>query len=223
MSKIGQIRLKKEFDLFQLLQQDSRVDGIITIEYNPPASGDPDKWVSIMVRPKDGLYPHRFRITYCMPMYVGPGRLVRDWHVRLIVNAPESVLLNPHSDNNVELCEGFPCGVPFNNHVGAGWICSGSAWARSIQLGLWCFVLYLGCLLNLDPIIMADEPHLNAEAYHWWVEQRHRKPTNDIQWPFDLIERAERNGAVRFGEAAAPPRITFGATRKPSIRFSNTR
>lgn len=103
MSKIGQIRLAKEFANLQALQQDPRIDGIVNIEYNPVESGDRDEWVSIMVRPKSGLYPHRFKFEYHMPMYVGPGRLERRWHAAFVLDAPEHILMDPHSNNNVFL------------------------------------------------------------------------------------------------------------------------
>ena len=223
MSKIGQIRLAKEFANLQALQQDPRVDGIVNIEYNPAESGNRDEWVSIMVRPKNGLYPHRFKIEYHMPMYVGPGRLERRWHAAFVLDAPEHVLMDPRSNNNVELYEGFPCGVPYNNHVGAGWVCSGSAWAVSRNMGLWYFVICLGCLLNQEEFIMAGEPHLNAEAFHWWVEQRHKRPNNDIRWPFDLLEKTEKKNAIQFGDTKAetpnPPKFNFGTTSKPTFSF----
>ena len=203
MSKIGEIRLGKEFVNLQALQQDSRIDGIVNIEYNPRNAGDRDKWVSIMVNPQNGLYPYRYRLTYFMPMYVGPGQLERNWHQSFIFEAPEDVLMDPRSNVNVSVEGGFTCGIPFNNHCSAAWVCSGSAWAASRGMGVWYFVICLGCLLNQERFLMADEPHMNANALEWWTKQRHKKPNNDIQWPFDLLDKVDKK-TVSFGNSEKP-------------------
>ena len=224
MSKAGEIRLCKEFENLQVLQQDSRTDGIINIEYNPRNSGDPNKWVPIMVNPKDGLYPYRFRLTYTMPMYVGPGQLERNWHQSFIFEAPEEVLMDPHSNINVSVEGGFTCGVPFNNHCSAAWLCSGSAWGASRGMGIWYFVLCIGCLLNQERFLMADEPHLNANALTWWKEQRQMRPNNDIQWPFDLLDKAMKY-KIHFGDTSTPKPssvgFTFGVSKQPKISFGS--
>ena len=212
MSRTGDIRLGKEFNLLQALQRDARIAGIVRIEYNPRDCGDLDKWVSILESPADGRYPCRFRLTYTMPMYVGPGQLVKDWHASFIFEVSEELLTNPRSDVNVSVDDGFPCGVPFHNHVNEAWVCSGSAWGASRGMGIWYFVICFGCLLNMERFVMAEDgPHLNGEAFEWWMTERQQRPVSNIEWPFDLLEKMERK-LIRFGETSKAKSGTAGFT-----------
>ena len=207
MSRVEEIRLKKEFDILQAIQKDPRTAKNITIRYNPRADANPSHWVSIKQPPVNGLYPYRFRITYTMPMYVGPDQLVDDWYGSVIFEARPEVLVDPNSQVNVQIDGEFTRGVPFNNHINRGFICSGSAWSVSRGMGIGCFVLCLGMLFNQDPFIMDDRgPHLNGEAFRWWKYQRKMEPNSPIEWPFDLL-----SGPTK-------PTFQFGATRKP-FRF----
>lgn len=227
MSKTGEIRLEKEFMNLQALQQDPRIDGKVNIQYNPRGNRDRDHWVPIMTIPRGGLYPFRYRLTYTMPMFIGPDEerdRVDNWHASFIFEAPEDVLMNPHSNVNVALDGGFPCGVPYNNHVGAAWVCTGSAWAASRGMGIWYFVICLGCLLNQERFLIAMEPHLNGDALRWWIDRRNMQPNNNIQWPFDLLDKA-RKPVINFGGTKTPttkPNINFGTTSKPQIKFGKT-
>ena len=221
MSKAFEIRLCKESLKSQELLQDPRLKGILNIEYNPRNCGNEDEWVSVMVPPKNGLYPSRFKATYTMPMYVGPGQLEKNWHQGFILHAPEQILMDPNSDLGVSLEGGsFLCGLPFHNHCSNSWICTGSLWEASRSLGIPYFFLNLGRLLNLDRFVNATEPHLNAEALEWWINQRHMEPTNKIDWPLDLfgIDGSRR---FRFGDGTPGKSslITFSTRRKPGFSF----
>ena len=226
MSRTGEIRYKKEFENLQVLQQDPRIKDIVEIEYNPRDSGDRNHWVSIKVTPKNGLYPYRYRLTYRMRMFIGPTRNPeRNWHASFIFEAPEEVLMDPHSNVNVSLDGGeFPCGVPYNNHVGAAWVCTGSAWGASRGMGIWYFVICLGCLLNNERFLIAMEPHLNGEALNWWINERGMQPNYPIAWPFDLLDKVEegKKPVINFGGTSAPKQaagFTFGDTKKTTFSF----
>lgn len=219
MSKAFEIRLRKEFLKAQELQQDPRLRGILNIEYNPRNCGNEDEWVSIMIPPKDCLYPYRFKATYTMPMFVGPGQLEKNWHQGFILHVPEHILMDPNSDVGVSLEGGsFVSGVPFHNHCSNSWICTGSLWEASRPLGISYFFVNLGRLLNMERFVMATGNHLNAEALEWWTNQRHMEPTNKIDWPLDLFG-IDGGRSFHFGNSAPtkPSTISFSSRRKPGF------
>lgn len=223
MSKVEEIRRKNEFGPLQLIQKDPRTKKIIEIQYNPRGDADPYHWVSILQNPQNGLYPHRFRVTYKMPMFIGPGQLVKDWQGSVIFEAPPEALVDPNSEINVQIDGDFPYGVPYNNHIERCYICSGTAWGVSRGLGIGFFVLCLGGLLNQDPFVMSTSgTHLNGEAFRWWRDQRKMQPNNRIDWPFDLLVKSTEPtfqfGAIRPSTSAKD--LIFGPI-KPPITFSN--
>ena len=133
-----------------------------------------------------------------MPMYVDTGRdtpaFNQNWSHALIYTLPEDALLGNASIGIGIDGGGFAPGEkPFNKHIDSGWICCGNFWAVSReQGGLWYFAQIVGALLNLDSKWMDTEGgHLNPKAAQWWRERRHNKPTNNINWVFNLQTIAE--------------------------------
>ena len=217
MSKIYETRLRKEFFDLQLLQRHPSVREIIHIEYNPRSSGNPDEWVSILNLPSDGLFPHRFLVTYCMPMYIEDAKYVRDWYTSFVIDVGETELLDQNSNFGVSLYDGiFTQGTPYNNHASQAWLCTGTAGAMSRGMGLWYFIICIGCLLNQEKFIMdcSGKTHLNGAAYTWWVEERSMKPNSEIDWPFHLLDEKPSEKKFTFGSistsAKKPVTFTFG-------------
>lgn len=224
MSKVEEIRMKKEFENLQLLQKDPRTAKIIGIQYNPRGDADLFHWAPVLRNPQNGLYPYRFRITYTMPMFIGPGQLVENWQGSFIFEAPPEVLVDPNSEINVQIDGDFPFGVPYNNHVERCYICSGTAWKVSRGLGIWFFVLCLGGLLNQEPFVMSDSgTHLNGEAFRWWRDQRKMEPNSHIDWPYDLLDK-NATPTFQFGAIHPPIPAATGLTFRPhrlDFTFSN--
>lgn len=228
-SETYEIRLRKEFELLQKLQRHPNVNNStirITIEYKERLNGRTFK--SVLEKPACVVYPNSFRITYQMPMYVGEGQLKRDWQATFLFNTPENILMNTNSANNVAI-EGnggsFPNGsVPYNKHISTGWICTGSCWAVAQQgYGIWYFILCLGCLLNQEKFLIADDgqAHLNGDAYRFWKNVRKKQPNNIIDWPFNLI-----NVGDMFGNQQIPS-FSFGDSNiveplNPDFSFGDT-
>ena len=198
-------RMRGEYILLQKLQKHPSVNNDtikITIEYKDKISG---VYKSILDNPSDdGLVPlpSDFRVTYKMPMYVGLGKLERNWQASLLFSVPEEVLMNNASYLNLEIEGGkFPTGsIPYNNHITQSWICYAPAWGVNSRAwhyyGIWYFILVLGCTLNLEKNFVVaeqeDDPHhgvyhLNQEAYSFWKNVREMRPTNAIDWPFKLV------------------------------------
>lgn len=219
MSQLYETRLKKEFELLQKLDRHPDVKDVISIQYQERIGNK--SYISIQETPK-GLYPNSFMVTYTMPMYVAAGKIKKDWSASFAFDVPESVLMNPMSNLGVRIVGNngnFKQGeVPFNNHCSTGWVCTGSAWGVANQgFGIWYFVLALGCLLNQEEFMMANERHhLNSEAFEYWDKIRRRKPNNDIKWPFRL------NTEFSFGtvEQAQKPSFTFGPIQQPKPTFT---
>lgn len=218
MSQLYETRLKKEFELLQKLDRHPDVKDIISIYYQERVGVKTYK--SIQETP-NGLYPNSFKVTYTMPMYVGAGKIKKDWSASFAFNVPESILMNPMSNLGVSIVGNNgnfkPGEVPFNNHCSTGFVCTGSAWEVANQgFGIWYFVIALGCLLNQEAFMMADNGHhLNAAAYEYWDKIRRKKPNNDIKWPFKL------NSEFSFGSVEQPqkPSFTFGPVQKPTFTF----
>lgn len=208
MSKIYETRLRKEFFDLQSLQKHPSVRNIIHIEYNLRSSGNRDEWFPITDIPSDGLFPHRYLVTYSMPMYVEHARFKRNWHASFVIEVGESVLLDQNSNYGVELYGGaFPEGTPYNNHASTAWLCTGTAGAMSKGMGLWYFVICIGCLLNQEKFIMdcSGATHLNGAAYSWWVEKRGMKPNSEIDWPFHLLDEKPSEMKITFGAVSSSP------------------
>lgn len=209
-------RLKKEFTLLQHLQKHPfNENHIIDIEYKERAGSN--EYKSILEQPTNPLYPNKFRVTYKMPMLVDRDRWERNWSATFLFEAPEDTLMNPNSDLGVEIEGGeFERGsVPFNNHVSTGWVCTGSAWSVANQgFGIWYFVISLGCLLNQERFMMADDghSHLNGDAYNYWCNERGKQPNNNIDWPFKLEEEIEQK----------KPTFKFGAKKEATTVTPNT-
>ena len=156
-------------------------------------------------------------------MYVGWNKIKRNWHGTINFTATEDVLMGKNSMPVHIEGGGFPAGeVPYNNHVSMGFICTGSAWQIAQQgYGIWYFIICIGSLLNLEPLIMDEKNsrHLNEDAFNFWVIERKKKPTNNIKWPFDLNTRRKSantannsTGGIRIGQrvAANVPNIRIG-------------
>lgn len=187
MSKIFEIRMREEYKWLQKLQNTPAVKDVISIWYMPRRGGT--RWVPFLEEP-NGLYPVRFKVRYRMPMYVCPnGQLKRNWEGTINFEVTEEALLGPSSMGVGIEGGGFASdSVPYNKHVNAGFICTGNAWEVAKQgYGIWYFVIAVGALLNLDPSWQAPNGnHLNAAAKDFFENTRHRQPTNDIKWPFNL-------------------------------------
>lgn len=215
MSQTYEIRLKKEFELLQRLERHPfNKNKIVQLYYKDRMGGNGYK--SILEPVNGALYPYQFRVTYNMPMYVAEGQLKNDWSATFLFEVPEHILMDPDSKLGVEI-EGnggnFPEGSkPFNNHVSAGWVCTGSAWGVANQgFGIWYFIISLGCLFNQEKFMMASEDadenrHLNADAFRYWKNVRKMQPNNKIDWPFKLneeiftiSENKEKKSSFTFG------------------------
>ncbi|MCR4847426.1 MAG: hypothetical protein K5920_01055 [Bacteroidales bacterium] len=209
MSKIYEIRLREEFRLLQKLQRNSNVKDIVTIWYQPRQGAG--NWIPILQENTMEYYPVRYKVRYKMPMYVTGGKLKKDWEGTIVFEVSEESLLGNGSTGVIIDGGSFPPdSVPYNKHVNAGFICTGNAWQVAMQgYGLWYFVIAVGALLNLDPSWQASNGgHLNAEAWDFYVKKRHRQPTNDIRWPFNL-----RDTHITIKPVSAPKKKTF--TIKP--------
>jgi len=232
-SETYEIRLQKEFELLQKLQQNPNVNKSgtirITIEYKERYNSNTFK--SILDKPACALYPNSFRITYQMPMYVGEGQLKRDWQATFLFSTPEEILMEPNSENNVSI-EGndgsFPIGsIPYNKHISPGWVCTGTCWSVAQQgYGIWYFILMLGCLLNQEEILIDDDgnDHLNGGAYRYWRDVRKKQPNNKIDWPFNIIEINDTFGkkttpTYSFGEkkTVEPPKQSYSFGEKKVV------
>lgn len=222
-----EIRLRKEFELLQKLQRHPSVNNDIikiTIQYKDRLRGGDYK--SVLENPSSGLYPNSFRVTYKMPVYVGPGQLKRDWQASFLFSTPENILMNPSSKLGVEIEGGnFPSGsVPYNNHVSMGWVCTGTAWAVANQgFGIWYFIINLGCLFNMDRFMMVaneeEDPvygvhHLNYDAYLYWKNERNMQPTNKINWPFKLMDIPTFSSTGSSASSPQKPKFVFGTAQK---------
>ena len=144
MSQLYETRLKKEFELLQKLDRHPDVKDIISIYYQERVGVKTYK--SIAETP-NGLYPNSFKVTYTMPMYVGAGKIKKDWSASFAFNVPESILMNPMSNLGVSIVGNNgnfkPGEVPFNNHCSTGFVCTGSAWEVANQgFGIWYFVIH---------------------------------------------------------------------------------
>ena len=209
MSTLYESRLRIEHGLMQRLQT-SEVSKYLQVFYRE--RGGNDEWIPIMRSPSSPLYPEQFKVVYTFPrMYVENGKLVYNWTYAVTFAVNEQILMNPHSTMGVTIENGsFPAGMmPFNNHITRTFICCGSAWELAQQgYGMYYFVICVGCVLNMDPFIMADGGHLNVQALNFWKTQLHKRPINNIKWPFDLKNRP----AIKVGmaQASQKPKITIG-------------
>lgn len=228
-----EIRLKKEFELLQKLQRHPSVNNStikITIQYKDRLLGGDYK--TVLENPSSGMYPNSFRVTYQLPVYVGPGQLKRDWKASFLFSTPENVLMNPDSKLGVDIEGGeFPDGsIPYNNHVSKGWVCTGTAWSVANQgFGIWYFIVSLGCLFNMERFMMVAKPeedpvygvrHLNYEAYLYWKNEMKFKPINKINWPFKLMDTPSFGSVSPSEPPTQKPKISFGAVEKPNKSFT---
>ena len=186
MSKIFEIRLKAEFEYLQKLQRNANVKDIITIWYAP--RGGTQRWIPI-TQDVTGLYPVKFRVRYKMPMYVVGGKLKRDWEGTITFEVTEEALMQGGSMGVGIEGGGFPDdSIPLNKHVSKGFICAGNAWEVAMQgFGIFYIVSAIGSRVNLDSAWQAPTgDHLSAEGREFFENVRHRKPTNNIKWPYNL-------------------------------------
>lgn len=212
-------RLQTEYELLQKLQG-SEISNIVDIHYKE-REGGASQWKPIGQCPSSRLYPNTFRVTYTFPrMLVGPNQEVRNWKHSFLFSVSENVLMRQGSSMGVEIEGGsFPEGqVPFNNHVSAGYVCTGSAWSIAQQgYGIWYFIICVGCLLNQEKFMIdAGHIHLNRDALEYWKRIRGMRPNNDIKWPFDLNLRGSSTRSV------TPPPFKIGRRQeapKPYIKF----
>ena len=209
MSTLYESRLRIEHGLMQRLQT-SEVSPYLQIFYRE--RGGSNEWIPIMRTVSAPLYPEQYKVVYTFPrMYVENGQLVNNWKYAVTFAVNEQILMNPHSTMGIMIEGGsFPAGMmPFNNHIARTFICCGSAWQLAQQgYGMYYFVICVGCILNMDPFIMADSEHLNGQALNFWKTQLHKRPINNIMWPFNLKNRP----AIKIGVAQVPqkPKITIG-------------
>ena len=200
-----EIRMKKEFELLQKLQRHPSVNNDtikITIQYKDSRSG---KYKSVLENPSSAFWPTDFRVTYKMPMYVGPGQLKRDWEATFLFSISESTLMNPSSDVNPNIEGGcFTSGsVPYHNHVSQNgtWFCHGGAWHAAQQgYGIWYFIIAMGSILNMDRGFVVEGEnaghHLNHNAYLFWKDQRNMQPVSNINWPYNLPDKPSFGGST---------------------------
>lgn len=184
-----ELRLKNEFKLLQQLQ--SEMPGTLRIQYRE-RYGD-EAWKSVMQNPVLPVFPIKFRVTYMFPcMYVGFNCLQYNWRGTILFSLSEEILMKPDSNMGVSIeNESFPTGyTPFNHHIAPTYVCVGSAWKISRNMGVWYFVIMVGCLFNMDKTILDPyKSHLNNDAFLFWKNVRNMQPTNGIRWPFDLLNR----------------------------------
>jgi len=187
--------LKEEFRLVARLQEDPEFAKYVTVTYDDRLSGQE---CSVLHPPSGPRFPEKYFVQYSMPVYVGRGKLRRDWHGTATIQLSEPVLTNKHSHHGPHVTFHSECEL-FNNHVHQHSICSGNAWAVARDNGIWHFIISLGALINQDEFVCAEGSHFNGAAYDYWLE-RGRTPVTNIKWPLDLLTRVD---AIKFTPKAA--------------------
>lgn len=206
MSKTFETRMREEFKWLQKLQSNPNVKDIVTIYYMPRTGAS--RWAPINTSiAQNSGYPVKFKVQYKMPMYVCPtGQMKKNWQGSIYFEVTEEAMLGNGSMGVGIEGGGFPAGsIPYNKHVSQGFICCGNAWEVAKQgYGIWYFVIAVGALLNLDPFWQAEHgDHLNGDAREFFENVRHRQPTNNIRWPYNL-----RDNSFTI-QSAAPAKKTF--------------
>lgn len=214
MSEIYNTRLRKEFELLQKLEKDPfNRTGIIHTFYKDRMTG---VYKSILESPNAGLFPTDYKVKYTFPiMYVGPGKVVRNWSYSFLFSVSEDILIgNKKVDADFFHIDGgqFPDGMmPYNSHVSKTWFCIGSEWETCRGMGIWYFVVSMGGVLNQEKSEMNihEDVHLNSAAFDYWVNDRKMQPNNLITWPFNLTEKKTIGIVRKQPVAKIPPTFTI--------------
>ena len=180
--------LREEFRLVVKLQKSKEFSKYVDIKYYDRTTGE---LKSVSMAPNGNRYPEEYLVDFRMPVYDERKQIRRDWHGEAKIRLNERVLSNRNADESphVKFTSNFK---PFNNHVLKDAICSGNAWAVAKDNGLWHFIISLGALINQDEFVSADGEHFNSQAYRHW-RNRGRKPVTKINWPLDLLSKADIN------------------------------
>ena len=214
-----ELRLKKEFELLQMLQT-SEVRDYIKIYYRDRNEQNP-QWKPITSPPSGMYYPNSFKVTYRFPkMYTGPGRYVRNWKKSFYCTVDEQTLMNPSRPFILQIEGGCfkDDELPFCPHACKTNLCTGSASSVAKSFGIYYFFELVGDILNMNKnIVDTQSGHYNPEALQWWRDKLNFKPYNDIKWPYDLNERLSRQHRNKSVEIQ--PQIRFGKPASPTIRF----
>lgn len=207
---IASFRKFREYELLRKIQSHPNLNNEvinITIQYKDDTtntwesilSGSTNRYVKMPKRvfsawnegnfyvPK---FSGTFRITYKMPVYVAPDKLVTDWESTFILDT-QGLSIRPQSNAKLLIENGeFPRGLtPFNPHIHKDWIDMGCLLrAANEGCGIWFYVIGIGALLNMDTFAMDLHPVNPSEAYLWWVNERKMQPTSKIDWPFNLSD-----------------------------------
>ena len=214
-----EIRLKREFELLQMLQN-SEVSDYIKIYYKERNERNPN-WKPILSNPSGMYYPNSFKVTYRFPkMYISADKFIRNWEKSFFCTVDEQTLMNPSRPFILQIEGGCfnDDELPFCPHACKTNLCTGSASSVAKSFGIYYFFDLVGAILNMDKsIVDTQNGHYNPNALQWWREKRKFQPNNDIKWPYDLNERLSRRHCNKPDNI--PPQIRFGMPTSPTIRF----